>query len=108
VAPAPPAVPPLAPAAPVQARPPAPSVPSRAEATPTPAVVPGFLVVKAKPWGKLVVDDKVAGDVEGIRRFSLPPGTHTLRLMNGKKLKTWTVEIESGKTAFREGNFLEE
>ena len=54
------------------------------------------------------MDGKAAGDVEGSRRYPLAPGTHTLRLMNGKKTRTWTVDIESGKTVTREHSFLEE
>jgi len=64
--------------------------------------------VKAQPWGKLFVDGKYAGDVEGTRRFTLAPGSHTLRLTNGKKAHPWTVEIESGKTVAREHSFLED
>ncbi len=102
-----------APPAPV-AVPPAPEVrvpaapqPPRAEPAPPPAA-PGFLLVKAQPWGKLFVDGKFAGDVEGSRKFTLAPGTHTLRLQNGKKVHPWTVEIESGKTVSREHSFLED
>jgi hypothetical protein len=65
-------------------------------------------VVKAQPWGKLFVDGKFAGDVEGTRRFPLAPGSHTLRLVNGKKARPWTVDIESGKTVTREHSFLED
>ena len=65
-------------------------------------------MVKAQPWGRLFVDGKFAGDVEGVRRFTLAPGTHTLRLMNGKKARAWTVEIESGKPITREHSFLED
>ena len=32
------------------------------------------------------------------RRVPLAPGTRTVRLVNGKKIKTWTVDIEGGKT----------
>jgi serine/threonine-protein kinase len=84
---------------------PAPPPPPPATAPPT---APGYLVVKAQPWGKLYVDGKFAADVEGVRRFPLPPGSHILRLVNGKKTHPWTVEIESGKTVTREHSFLEE
>jgi serine/threonine-protein kinase len=107
-APAPPALP--APAA----TPPAPEVrvpaapqPPRAEPA-TPPAAPGFVMMTVKPWGKLFVDGKFAGDVEGSRRFTLAPGTHTLRLALGKKAQTWTVEIESGKTVHKEHSFLED
>jgi serine/threonine-protein kinase len=73
-----------------------------------PPAAPGLLVVKAQPWGKLYVDGKFAGDVEGFRRFPLAPGSHILRLVNGKKTQPWTVEVESGKTVTREHSFLEE
>ena len=86
---------------------PVPPQPPRVE-TATPPAAPGFLVVKAQPWGKLFVDGKPAGDVEGTRRFTLAPGSHILRLVNGKKTRAWTVEIESGKTVSREHSFLEE
>ena len=65
-------------------------------------------MVKAQPWGKLFVDGKFAGDVEGSRRFPLAPGSHMLRLVNGKKVRPWTVEIETGKTVTREHSFLED
>ena len=90
---------------PVEARAPAPPEPPAAAVPPGP---PGFLVVKAQPWGKLFVDGKFAGDVEGSRRFPLAPGSHILRLVNGKKARPWTVEIESGKTVTREHSFLED
>jgi hypothetical protein len=64
--------------------------------------------VKAQPWGRLFVDGKYSGDVEGTRRLSLGPGSHTLRLVNGKKVKVWTVDVESGKTVSREHSFLED
>jgi eukaryotic-like serine/threonine-protein kinase len=108
VAPAPtqPAVAPVPPPPSIDVRPPAPPQPPPAVATHP--VAPGFLVVKAQPWGKLFVDGKFAGDVEGSRRFTLVPGSHTLRLVNGKKARPWTVEIESGKTVSREHSFLED
>ena len=84
---------------------PAPPPPPPAVAPPA---APGFLVVKAQPWGKLYVDGKFAGDVEGFRRFPLAPGSHILRLVNGKKTHPWTVEVESGKTVTREHSFLED
>jgi hypothetical protein len=84
------------------------SLPTRQEPAAPPAAPPGFLVVKAQPWGKLFVDGKFAGDVEGSRRFPLAPGSHMVRLINGKKARPWTVEIESGKTVLREHSFLEE
>ena len=65
-------------------------------------------MVKAQPWGRLFVDGKYAGDVEGTRRLPLGPGSHTLRLVNGKKAKVWTVEVESGKTVSRDHSFLED
>jgi len=95
---------PVSPSA-AEARLPAPPPPPPALTPPAP---PGFLVVKAQPWGKLYVDGKFAGDVEGSRRFPLAPGSHILRLVNGKKTFPWTVEVESGKTVTREHSFLEE
>jgi serine/threonine-protein kinase len=110
----PPAVLPVPPAPPALTPPPAVAIPAPPQAPrqepPAPqAAAPGFLVVKAQPWGKLFLDDKFVGDVEGVSRsFKLAPGTHTVRLINGKKSRPWTVEIESGKTAFRTHSFLEE
>ena len=102
-----------APAAPVAAMPvpppPAPPVPRAAEPVSSPPASPGFLVVKVQPWGKLFVDGKPMGDVEGVsRRIALGPGTHTARLINGKKARSWTVEIEPGKTEVRQHSFIEE
>ena len=103
-----PALPAAVPVPPVpEAHPPVPPQPPRVEPA-TPPAAPGFLVVKAQPWGKLFVDGKFAGDVEGTRRFTLAPGSHTLRLVNGKKTRPWTVDIESGKTVSREHSFLED
>ena len=95
------------PSSPPTADPRPPALPPPPPATAPPAA-PGFLVVKAQPWGKLYVDGKFAGDVEGSRRFPLAPGSHILRLVNGKKTRPWTVEVESGKTVTREHSFLEE
>ena len=106
-----PALPPIpkAPKAPAAVEPPVPVPPvARQEPPALPAAAPGFLVVKAQPWGKLFVDGKFAGDVEGSRRFPLAPGSHMVRLINGKKTRPWAVEIESGKTVLREHSFLEE
>jgi len=110
--PAPPATAAIPPGLPVpppptlEARAPIPPPPARPEAPPPAA--PGFLVVKAQPWGRLFVDGKALGDVEGSRRVPLAPGSHSVRLVNGKKSRPWTVEIESGKTVSREHSFLEE
>jgi serine/threonine protein kinase len=85
-------------------------LPVSAEAAPAAPVVPagppGFVVVEATPWGKLYIDGKSHGDVEGTsKRISLPPGNHEVRLVN-KKSKTWTVTIESGKTRPLKYNFI--
>jgi hypothetical protein len=99
--PLPPAPPAPVPAVPVPTEP--------AQATPTPAVPagpPGFLVVEATPWGKLYIDGKSHGDIEGpSKRISLSPGAHEVRLVN-KKAKTWTVSIESGKLKQLKHNFI--
>jgi serine/threonine-protein kinase len=99
-----PPAPPRAPEGPAPTPPPSP----RTEAAAIPPAAPGFLMVKAQPWGRLFVDGKYAGDVEGTRRLPLGPGSHTLRLVNGKKAKVWTVEVESGKTVSRDHSFLED
>jgi len=99
-APAPPALP--------EVRVPAPPTPPRAAETPTPIAAPGFLLVTAQPWGKLYVDGKFVADVEEPRRIPLSPGSHAIRLQNGRKSRAWTVEIESGKTETRRHSFIEE
>ncbi|HZW89623.1 MAG TPA: serine/threonine-protein kinase [Myxococcaceae bacterium] len=104
-APTQPVTAPVPPPPAVEARAPVPPQPPQAVAPPA---APGFLVVKAQPWGKLYVDGKYVTDVEGVRRFPLAPGSHILRLVNGKKAHPWTVEIESGKTVTREHSFLED
>lgn len=106
-APAPrPAAEPLAPPAPLPALP---ARPEPAEAAPAAAVrvgPPGFVVVEATPWGKLYVDGKSHGDIEGAsKRIPLSPGTHEVRLVN-KTTKSWTVSIESGKTRQLKHNFI--
>jgi hypothetical protein len=90
-----------------EAQPPVPPPPPRVESA-TPPAAPGFLVVKAQPWGQLYVDGKFTRNVEGTQRFTLAPGSHTLRLDLGKKTRSWTVQIESGKTVHREHSFLED
>jgi eukaryotic-like serine/threonine-protein kinase len=108
-APAPLATVPAAASAHPEARPQPPSPPARPEVPATPPAAPGFFQVKAQPWGKLIIDGKFVGDVEGVsRRFPLAPGAHTVRLINGKKAKGWDVDIESGKTATRQHSFIEE
>jgi serine/threonine protein kinase len=73
-----------------------------------PAGPPGFLVVEATPWGKLFIDGKAHGDIEGTsKRIPLSPGTHDVRLSN-RTSKTWTVTIESGKTRPLKYNFITE
>ena len=83
--------------------------PAAAEAAPAPLVPagpPGFVVVEATPWGKLYIDGKSHGDIEGTsKRIPLSPGNHEVRLVN-KKSKTWTVNIESGKTRPLKYNFI--
>jgi serine/threonine-protein kinase len=82
-------------------------VPATAPAPP--AGPPGFLMVRVQPWGKLYVDGKFQGDIEGTsRRLSLEPGLHLVRLANGRKAKSWNVEIESGKTDLRTHSFIDE
>lgn len=78
-------------------------------ATPAAPVVPGpsgFIVVEATPWGKLYIDGKSHGDVEGVsKRIALSPGNHEVRLVN-KTTKSWTVTVESGKTRPLKHNFI--
>ncbi len=105
-APTPPAAPAPAPAPPVQAAPPPAPAPAPAPPPPTQVGPPGFLTVEATPWGKLVIDGKSYGDIEGVsKRISLSPGPHEVRLVN-RKTKSWTVPIESGKTRQLKYNFI--
>src|SRR5262249_61898297 len=109
----PPRAPPRArepPPAPPPAPPTAPAEAPRVEAARPPSVAPpGFLVVSARPWGKLYVDDKLLGDVEGSRRFSLPSGIHEVRLTNGRRVKTWPqIEVKPGKSLALQHSFLDE
>jgi len=93
----------------VDVRPPTPPAPPAADVPAAPSASPGFLQVKAQPWGKLYVDGKFIGDIEGVsRRIALTPGAHTVRLLNGKKSRSWTVDIESGKTEGRQHSFLDD
>jgi serine/threonine protein kinase len=89
---------------PVRTEPPATELVTPPAAT-APTGPPGYLVVEATPWGKLTIDGKSYGDVEGSRRISLPPGHHEVKLVN-RKTKLWTVTIESGKTHSVKGNFI--
>jgi eukaryotic-like serine/threonine-protein kinase len=102
---------------PVPARPEPPAPPAAPEATPaasaatplaTPTRVgpPGYLVVEATPWGKLFVDGKPYGDIEGAsKHIPLSPGAHEVRLVN-RKSKSWTITIESGKVKPLKHNFM--
>jgi len=70
---------------------------------------PGYLVVSARPWGKLFVDDKFLGDVEGSRRFTVPSGVHDIRLTNGRRVKAWPQqEVKPGKSLPLQHSFLDE
>jgi eukaryotic-like serine/threonine-protein kinase len=97
-----------APPRPPEVRAPSPPPPPPTTEPPAPRAAPGFLYVAAQPWGKLYVDGNFVADVEVPRRVPLAPGTHTVRLVNGKKVKTWTLDIESGKTDVRRHSFIEE
>jgi len=106
---APTPAPPPAPAArPTPAELPAPTPPAE-ETVPAPhAGPPGFLVVEATPWGKLTIDGKGYGDIEGTSKpYRLAAGNHEVRLVN-RKAKVWTVTIESGKTKTLKHNFISE
>jgi serine/threonine-protein kinase len=82
---------------------------SETATVPAPAIAgpPGFLVVEATPWGKLFIDGKSHGDVEGSRRISLPPGTYEVKVVN-RKAKGGPVTIVSGKTHTVKYNFINE
>jgi len=99
------------PIAPGSSQPPTPAAaaavaPPAAAPTPSPAEAPGFVVVEATPWGKLLIDGKSHGDIEGpSKRIALSPGVHDIRLVN-RKTKKWNVTIESGKTQSLKYNFI--
>jgi serine/threonine protein kinase len=100
--PAPVEAPPLPPP-PVQVAP----APVAPPAAPVPAGPPGYVVVEATPWGKLLIDGKSYGDVEGTsKRIPLLPGNHQVVLMLNKKTKVWPVTIESGKTKPLKHSFI--
>ena len=93
--------PPVAPPAPPRTEVPAPPAPA--------AGPPGFLVISARPWGKVFVDDKFLGDVEGSRRFSVPAGLHEVRLTNGRKVRNLPpVEVKPGKSTPLSHSFLDD
>ena len=70
---------------------------------------PGYLLVSARPWGKLYVDDKFLGDVEGSRRFTVPSGVHEVRLTNGRRVEDLVqVEVKPGKSLPLQHSFLDE
>ena len=106
---------PTAPVPPTAVAPPAPPLavaePARAEVPRPPAAAgpPGYLVVSARPWGKLFVDEKFLGDVEGSRRFTVPSGVHDIRLTNGRRAKAWPqTEVKPGKSLSLQHSFLDE
>ena len=60
-------------------------------------------------WGKLFVDEKFLGDVEGSRRFTVPSGVHDIRLTNGRRAKAWPqTEVKPGKSLSLQHSFLDE
>jgi len=92
-------------------RPPEPAAQKKPDEAPrpVPAAAPGYFQLRVQPWGKLFIDGKFQGDVEGLgRRISLPPGSHAVRVLNGRKARNWSVDIESGKTEVRTHSFIEE
>jgi serine/threonine-protein kinase len=71
----------------------------RGGATP-PGGVRVRLVIHAKPWAKLRVDGKRAGDVQGTKTVLLPAGRHAVELTGPDGVPgAYTVHLVKGRTA---------
>ncbi|MDY0976641.1 PEGA domain-containing protein [Massilia sp. CFBP9012] len=78
--------------------------------TPPEAAVAGTTYTLAvKPWGTIVVDGVERGASPPLRRITLPPGEHTIRIVNpGFPEHTVTVNSVEGQTGTIELDFTEE
>jgi serine/threonine-protein kinase len=99
--------------APVAAEPPAPA--PATDAAPQPAAVvpaprseqsPGTLVVLARPYAKVFIDDRFRREVEGRATFKLPAGVHQVRLDHPRRSYEAPATIRSGKETVVEQDFL--
>jgi len=78
--------------------------------TPPEAAVAGTTYTLAiKPWGTIVVDGVERGASPPLRRITLPPGEHTIRIVNpGFPEHTVTVNSVEGQAGTIELDFTEE
>jgi serine/threonine-protein kinase len=62
----------------------------------------GTLRVNTRPWSRVVVDGRLIGNTPQMN-IPLPPGTHTINLVNPEFgiSKSLTVQIKSGETVTR-------
>ena len=68
---------------------------------PVTIAAPGFLAVRAVPYAKVFVRNRLVGTAEPGRAFvvSLVPGTYAVRLEHPRLIETHAVTIASGKRA---------
>ncbi len=80
------------------------------EGTPPEAAVAGTTYTLAvKPWGTIVVDGVARGASPPLRRITLPPGEHTIRIVNPSFPEhTITVNSVEGQASTIELDFTEE
>jgi hypothetical protein len=97
--PAPPAAWGMSPARPA-ALPPAGRAHDGAAADPAPAPVSGSASVKLliKPWGTVYVDGVERGVSPPLKRLALPPGRHTVRVVN-PNYRDRVIRIDAGKSS---------
>ncbi|MFT3838485.1 MAG: protein kinase [Myxococcaceae bacterium] len=93
-------------AEPVKTTAPAPTAPVKLKTAPA-GRARGTLLVNAKPWATVFVDDREVGDASPERHeFSVPVGVHKVTLQHTKKTETYQVEIKPGAQTLVEFNAL--
>jgi serine/threonine protein kinase len=73
------------------------AAPSAAAPSAAAASAKGTLQISARPWAKVSINGRPAGDTPVVRQ--LPPNTYTVVLTKGAQSVTKTVRLEAGKTA---------
>jgi hypothetical protein len=71
-------------------------LPARPEAPPNAAPVTDLKLV-VKPWGTVYVDGVERGVSPPLKHLTLPPGRHTVRVVNSN-YRDRVIHIDAGKT----------
>ncbi|MBI3182089.1 MAG: serine/threonine protein kinase [Myxococcales bacterium] len=67
------------------------------ERAPRPDEARGTLVLHVMPYATVEVDGQLVGEVEGIRRLSLPEGKHRVRIWHPKRSDEAEVVVQAGR-----------